>query len=386
MKAIPYGHQWIDSRDTRAVTGVLGSEWVTQGPRIGEFENRLAAYTKARYAVAVSSGTAALHIAALAAGLGPGDEAITSPITFLASANCILYCGARPIFADVEPRTVNIDPDEIKKKITKKTKAIIPVDFGGHPCKSNAIKGLAKKSGLIVIEDAAHALGGEYKGKKIGSCEYSDMTALSFHPVKAITTGEGGAVLTNDERLYGKLLLLRNHGIVKGIESIDKRAADCGWYYEMHELGFNYRMTDMQAALGISQLRRLDAFINRRREIAKIYDSAFSGNPFFDLPAEERYARSAYHLYPIRLKDALVPYRKEIFSSMRRDGLGVQVHYIPVYKQPYYRSHGLGASGCPNAEDYYKRAISIPIYPAMTNAAVKRVIDIVLKVISMKEK
>ncbi len=381
MKIIPYGHQSINARDIKTVTGVLRSDCLTQGPKVNEFETALCKYTGAKYAVSVSSGTAALHLACIAAGIARGDEVITSPLTFVASANAVLYCSARPIFADVEKDTGNIDVECFKKRITKKAKAVIPVHFAGHPCELKGLMDVARENGLIIIEDAAHTLGASYKGSKIGSCKYSDMTIFSFHPVKAITTGEGGAVLTNSRELYGKLLRLRSHGITKDQDLIDRNMRDCGWYYEMHDLGFNYRLTDMQATLGTSQLKRLDDFIEKRRSIAEIYDDAFSDNGFFDTPAEKEYAFSAYHLYPIQLKDKLKRQKKTVFCRMREEGLGVQVHYIPVYLQPYYRKLGFKKGACPNAEDYYHREISIPIYPALTTRQIKHVIDKVFKVL-----
>ncbi len=380
ISRIPYGHQWINGADIKEVVKVLRSDWITQGPDIKRFEYGLCSYTKARYAVAVSSGTAALHLACLAAGIKEGDEVIASPMTFVASANCILYCKAMPVFADIEHDTGNIRTEEISRLISKKTKAVIPVHFAGHSCSMNKLRALAKKSGIIIIEDAAHALGTEYRGSKIGSCKYSDMTILSFHPVKAITTGEGGAVLTNRRDMYEKLMMLRSHGITRGRGLIDKKMAGCDWYYEMQYLGFNYRMTDIQAALGLSQLKKLNKFIKNRRHIAAAYDKAFAGNDFFYTPIEKEYSRSAYHLYPIRLKEEFISRRKEVFSRMRGEGLGVQVHYAPVYSQPYYKSLGFKKGSCPQAESYYNSEISLPIYPSLTRAQIRYVIDTVLKV------
>lgn len=359
-KFIPYAHQSVDARDIKAVEAVLKSDWLTQGPKIPDFEEALCAYAGARYAVAVSSGTAALHIASLAAHIGNGDEVITSPITFAASANCVLYCGARPVFADVQEDTANIDPEEIEKRITAKTKAMIPVHFAGHPCDLKGVFKIAKKHDLVVIEDAAHALGAEYKGSKIGYCRYSDMTIFSFHPIKSITTGEGGAVLTNRKDLYERLLVFRNHGITK------KASKSSGpWHYEMQEVGFNYRLTDIQAALGISQLKKLDLFIERRREIAGFYNKYFKDNPYFDTPVEKEYAYSAYHLYPVRIREKFKGLRKELFDRMRNKGVGLQVHYIPVYRHPYYQGLGYKAGICPIAEDFYSREISIPLYASL---------------------
>jgi UDP-4-amino-4,6-dideoxy-N-acetyl-beta-L-altrosamine transaminase len=380
MKSIPYGRQSLDRRDITEVNKVLRSDWLTQGPKIAEFEKGLCAYTGAKYAVAVSSGTAALHIASLAAGLKDGDEAITSPITFVASANCALYCGARPVFADISPDTANIDPNEISKKITRRTKVIIPVHFAGHPCDLTEIARIARKKNVMIIEDAAHALGSEYKGSKIGSCKYSDMTIFSFHPVKTITTGEGGAVLTNNKKLYGDLLLFRNHGITKDRSLIGRTMRGCDWYYEMHDLGFNYRITDIQSALGLSQLKKVNKFVEKRRSVAALYDNAFSANEFFDTPIEKEGARSSYHLYPIRLNGACINKRKEIFASMRSSGIGVQVHYIPVYMQPYYRNLGYDLGICPNAEDYYNRVMSLPIYPDLNVSQARYVINTLLKI------
>lgn len=374
MKTIPYGHQWIDEKDIKEVIKVLKSDWITQGPKIKEFEEALCKYTGAKYAVAVSSGTAALHIACLAAGIKEGDEVITTPITFVATANCILYCGGRPVFADIQEDTVNIDPDEIKKKITKMTKAIIPVHFAGHPCDLEEIYEIAKENNLIVIEDACHALGAEYKGSKIGSCKYSDMTVFSFHPVKSITTGEGGAVLTNNKDLYEKLLLLRNHGITKDKRKfINKKEG--GWYYEMHELGFNYRITDIQSALGISQLKKLDKFIKRRREIVDIYNKELSEIDEIILPVERPYVKSSWHIYYIRLKNPQK--RRFVFEKLQEKGIGVQVHYIPVYRQPYYQTNfGYKKGDYPKAEDYYHRSLTVPLYPKIKISGIINIMKI----------
>ena len=372
---IPYGKQYIDEEDIKEVLGALRSDWITQGPRVKEFEDALCAFTGAEYAVAVSSGTAALHIAALSAGITKGDEVITSPITFAASANCILYCGGKPIFADIDSAVVNIDPEEIEKKTTPMTKAIIPVHFAGHPCDMKKINAIAKKYGLIVIEDAAHALGAEYKGSKIGSCKYSDMTILSFHPVKHITTGEGGAILTNDKALYDKLVLFRSHGITK-----DCPDGDGAWYYEMRKLGYNYRITDIQCALGTSQLRKLDGFIRRRKEIAEVYDNAFGDNSVFDIPQESKEVSSAWHLYVVRLREEYVELRKDIFDELRKKGIGVQVHYVPVHYHPYYRENGYKDVSYPKAESYYASAISLPVYPAMSDDDVRDVVRTVKEV------
>lgn len=367
-KLIPYGHQSIDKEDIDAVVKVLKSDWLTQGPKITEFEKALCDYTKAKYAVAVSSATAALHLACLVFGIRRGDEVITSPITFVATANAVVYCGGKPVFADIQPDTINIDPNEIKKKITKKTKAIIPVHFAGHPCDLKEISSIAKKHNLAVIEDAAHALGAEYNGEKIGSCKYSDLTVFSFHPVKSITTGEGGAILTNRRELYEKLLILRSHGITRDKKQFTNYypRADGEWYYEMQDLGFNYRITDFQCALGICQLKRLDNFILRRRDIVHRYNKYLSKLEDLILPTEKSVVKSSWHLYAIKLKyDAI---RKSVFEKLRKEGLGVQVHYIPVYLQPFYRDKFNYKKGlCPQAERYYQKTISIPLYPKMTD-------------------
>lgn len=380
MKTIPYGHQWIIEEDIKEVVKVLKSDWITQGPKVKGFEDALCRYTGVKYAVVVSSGTAALHIACLAAGIKSGDEAITSPITFVASANCILYCGGKPVFADIQEDTVNIDPEEIKKKITKRTKTMIPVHFAGHPCDLKEIYEIARDNKLIVIEDAAHALGAEYKSSRIGSCKYSDMTIFSFHPVKSITTGEGGAVLTNRKDLYQKLLIFRNHGITKKSSRFSAKSSKLigGWYHEMQELGFNYRITDIQCALGLSQLKKLDRFIRRRKEIVGIYNQQLSDHLGIDVPIERSYVKSSWHIYPIRLKDTRK--RKAVFGKLKRAGIGVQVHYIPVYWQPYYQKLGYKKGICLNAEEFYQAEISIPLYQSMKDKDVKYVADTILKV------
>lgn len=373
MKIIPYGRQWVDAGDIREVIKVLRSDWLTQGPKIKEFENALCEYTGAKYAVAVSNGTAALHISCLAADVKKGDEVITSPITFLASANSVLYCSGKPVFADIQKDTINIDPEEVEKKINPNTKAIMPVHFAGHPCDLVKIKEIAKKHNLLIIEDAAHALGAEYKHSKIGSCKYSDMTAFSFHPVKHITTGEGGAVLTNREDLYQRLLLFRNHGMTKDRKKMT--GYDGPWYYEMHELGFNYRITDFQCALGISQLKKLEKNIERRREFVCIYNEELSEMDKIILPVEKPYVRSSWHIYYIQLKDA--GKRRVIFEELQKFNIGVQVHYIPVYLQPYYiKNFSYKAGDCINAEEYYESAITLPLYPKMTDKDIKYVIKI----------
>lgn len=399
-KYLPYGHQWIDKDDIQAVVEVLKSDWITQGPKIKEFEKAVAEYVGAKYAVAVSSGTAALHAACFAAGIGLGDEVITTPITFAASSNCVLYMGGKPIFADIKEDTYNIDPKEIEKKITNKTKAIIPVDFAGQPADLDEIHRITQKHNLIVIEDASHALEAEYKGKKIGSI--SDMTIFSFHPVKPITTGEGGMVVTNNKELYERLLLFRNHGITKNPNqfvnkdlafTLDSRLSTLDsnpWYYEMQKLGYNYRITDFQCALGISQLRKLDKFLEKRREIANQYNDAFKEIDEMTIPITNYQLpiiRLAWHIYVIRLKlNKLKASRKEIFEALRAENIGVQVHYIPVYYHPYYQKLGYRKGLCPKAEKYYEEVITLPIFPAMRDKDIHDVVKAVKKVITYYRK
>lgn len=374
---IPYGHQAIEEDDIQAVVEVLRSDYLTTGPAITEFENKVAEYTGTKYAVAVSNGTAALHVACLAAGIGPGDEVITTPITFAASANCVLYCGGTPVFADIDPRTYNIDPEDIERKITEKTKAIIPVHFAGQPCDMDAIHKIAKKYNLIVIEDGAHALGAEYKGTKIGGL--SDMTTFSFHPVKPITTGEGGMIMTNDAKLYERLKLFHTHGITREESLMKPKGENEGaWYYQQIELGYNYRMTDIQAALGCNQMKKLDRFIEKRRIIAQQYDEAFEAVEEIVTPYQMMGTNSGWHLYVIQVPGEK---RKKIFETLRQNGIGVNVHYIPVYKHPYYQTHGYDSVLCPNAEALYEKIISLPIYPGLTVDDQKFVIKMILSAV-----
>ena len=376
---LPYGHQWLDQRDLSAVVETLKGDWITQGPTINEFEQRMADYCGTRYAVAVSSGTAALHAACAVAGIATGDEAITTPLTFAATANAVVYCGGRPVFADIRPDTLNIDPAEIERRITRNTKAILPVDFTGHPADLDAIRDLAKAHDLIVIEDAAHALGAEYHGHKIGSL--SDMTILSFHPVKHITTGEGGMVLTNDETFYEKLKVFRHHGIVK---DPDKLTGDEGpWYYEIQELGYNLRITDFQCALGLSQMDKLDRFVQRHREIAARYTEAFSQLPEIITPCEADDVQAAYHIYVIQLRTELLRVgRREIFEALRAENIGVNVHYVPVHYHPFYqREFGYRQGDYPSVENYYQRALTLPLFPKMNDQDVDDVVSAVRKMI-----
>ena len=347
-----YGHQSIDQSDINAVVETLKSDYLTCGPAVSAFEQAICNYTGAKYCVAVSNATAGLHIAAIAAGLGKGDEGITTPITFLASANCICFVGATPVFADIDPETANIDPEEIEKHITDRTKVLIPVHFAGQSCDMVAISKLAKKYNLIVIEDAAHAIGSDYKNTKVGSCAYSDMTVFSFHPVKTITTGEGGAITTNSKELYDKLCALRAHGMYKDGNMVNT------WEYEMRELGYNYRMTDFQAALGFCQLKKLDAFKTRRREIVTYYNKHLN----FPHLMERDFSNACFHLYPV-----LVENRHSFYLKAREKGLNLQVHYIPVHTQPYYSRFGYKKGDFPKAENYYAHCISLPLYPALTD-------------------
>ena len=380
---LSYGHQWIDDDDIKSVVDVLKSDWITQGPKIIEFEKLVAKYCNAKYAVSFSSGTAALHASSFAIDISNGDEAITTPITFVATGNCILFNQGIVRFADIKSNTYNINYNYIKKEIRySKTKAIIPVDFAGQPCDLDEIKEIADDNNLYVIEDASHAIGAEYKNKKIGSI--SDLTVFSFHPVKHITTGEGGMVLTNNYEHYEKLLLFRTHGITKNPEKMEKNDGD--WYYEMHDLGYNYRITDFQCALGISQLKKLDSFIKRRREIAKIYNEEFCDVEEINIPFEKKDVKSSYHLYVIQLNlEKLKVDRKIIFNELRKENIGVHVHYIPLHLHPYYKDKfGYQKGDFPIAENYYERALTLPLFPKMNDDVVENVIDAVKKVIKNK--
>lgn len=366
---IPYGRQTIDEEDIQAVVDVLRSDYLTTGPAIHEFEQKAADYMGVKYAVAIANGTAALHAACFAAGIQEGDEVITTPITFAASANCVLYCGGKPVFADIKKDTYNIDPEDIRKKITDKTKAVIAVHFTGQPCEMDEIHQIAKEHRLLVIEDAAHALGADYKGRKIGSV--SDMTTFSFHPVKHITTGEGGMITTDDEELYKKLILFRSHGITRDESMLQSNEGP--WYYEQLALGYNYRITDIQCALGISQLNKLEAFVARRRELVNRYQQAFKDVTEIVTPVEKEGCHSSWHLYVIQVKN-----RGKVFEELREAQIGVNVHYIPVYHHPYYRTHGYADVMCPNAEALYEGLISLPLYPGLTDEQQDYVIETVL--------
>ncbi|MEC0546944.1 UDP-4-amino-4,6-dideoxy-N-acetyl-beta-L-altrosamine transaminase [Bacillus inaquosorum] len=375
---LPYGRQWLDEEDIQSVVDVLRGDYLTTGPTIDLFEQKVAEYTGSSYAVAFSSGTAALHAACFAAGISQGDEVITTPITFAASANCILYMGAKPVFADIDPLTYNIDPDSIEKLITPKTKAIIPVDFTGQPVNQDRIQKIAKANNLIVMEDAAHALGASYKGEKIGSI--SDMTMFSFHPVKHITTGEGGMITTNNKTYYEKLLQFRSHGITRDPKKLTQDHGS--WYYEMHFLGFNYRMTDIQASLGISQLKKVDDFIETRNHLARIYNEKLKTISHIHLPSQDAASTSSWHLYIINLKlDQLKGNRDDIFNAMQQENIGVNVHYIPVYLHPYYQRLGYQAGLCPNAENLYKGIITLPLFQSMNEKDADDVIKALKKVV-----
>lgn len=363
MKTYSYGKQSLDLSDYLSVLKTLKSPFLTCGPKVREFEQAICDYTGAKYCVAVSSATAGLHLAMLAAGIMKGDEVITSPMTFLASSNCVLYVGGTIKFADIEAETSNIDPEEIKKHITDKTKAIVPVHFAGQSCDMEKISQIAKSNPsnppIYIIEDAAHAIGSDYKDTKVGSCKYSDMTVFSFHPVKTITTGEGGAVTTNNKDLYEKLLAFRAHGMHKDGEMTSN------WKYEMRELGYNYRMTDIQAALGISQLKKLDKFKKRRREIVDYYNKNL-GLPHL---IEKDFSNACFHLYPVLVRD-----RENFYHMAKKAGLNLQVHYIPIHTQPYYKNLGFKEGDYPNAEIYYKKCISLPLYPDLTNCDLKEIV------------
>ena len=374
-----YGKQWIEEDDRRAVSEVLTSDFITCGPKVGELERALERYTGARYTVAVSNGTAALHCACLAAGIGAGDEVITTPLTFAASANCALYCGARPVFADVEPNTYNIDPKSIEAHITEKTKAVIAVDITGQAVKIKEIREICNKYNLVLIEDAAHSIGTKYNGKQVGSL--ADMTCFSFHPVKTITSGEGGAVLTNDKELYQKLILAHTHGITHEEAQMEEAPHEGSWYYEQVSLGYNYRMTDFQAALLLSQLKKLARFVARRKDIVSRYNEAFHDIPEIILQEEIPESDTCRHLYIIQLDlKKLTCTRRQFFDAMSAENVQCQIHYVPVYWFPYYQHLGYEKGLCPKAEEIYKGIISIPLYPRMSDLDVQDVITAVRKV------
>ena len=380
---ISYGKQWVDQGDIDSVINVLKSDFLTQGPMVEEFEKAICNYTGAKYCVAVSNGTAALHLAVAALDIKEGLEGITTPITFVASANCLLYNNLVPVFADIDERTYNINPEEIKKRITKKTKVIVAVDFAGQPAEMKEISKIAKKNNLYVVEDAAHAIGSSYPdASKVGCCKYSDLTTFSFHPVKTITTGEGGAITTNNRELYKKLLLLRSHGITKNPEELSQNPGP--WYYEMQTLGYNNRMSDMQAALGVSQMKKLDQFKQKRREIVSLYNEAFKNIENIVIPPEQEKLNSAFHLYVLLIDYAKIgKTRAEVMEELKTNNIGTQVHYIPVHLQPFYKKNYMYKAGdFPIAEKYYDQCLSLPLYPKMTDEEISHVINKISSVLN----
>ncbi len=381
---LSYGRQYIDETDIQAVAETLRSDYLTCGPKIARLEEKLCQITGAKYCVAVSNGTAALHIAAMAAGIGPGDEVITTPITFAASANCVLYCGGTPVFADIDPETYNIDPDSIKRCITPRTKAVVAVDFTGQATELDKIREICKEHNLILIEDAAHSIGTCYNGQPVGSI--ADMTTFSFHPVKTVTAGEGGAVTTNSKELYDKLVLAHAHGITRDRNQM-VHPTDAAWYNEQVDLGYNYRMTDFQAALLISQLDKLEAFKQRRKAIVEKYDQAFSQIPQIQVQKEIPESDTTRHLYILRLRTELLNCdRREFFDALRAENIYAQVHYLRVYWHSYYEKLGYEKGLCPNAESYYLQAMSLPLYYSLTDEDVEDVIRAVKKLVEYYRK
>jgi perosamine synthetase len=372
-----YGRQWVDEEDIQAVVEILRGDWLTMGPTVDQFEKSVAEYVGAKYGVAVNSGTAALHIAAFAAGIGPGDEVIVPPMTFAASSNCVLYLGGKPIFADILPGTMNLDPMDVERKITQKTKAIIAVDYTGQPCDYDAIRSIAKRHNLLVIEDAAHALGATYHNRKVGSL--NELTTFSFHPVKHITTGEGGMVVTDNYDLATRMRNFRSQGVDLDFR---QRTKDKPWFYQMVYLGFNYRLPDVGCALGISQLKKMDRFLARRREIATFYNKKFSEFPELTIPEVIADCNPAWHLYVIRLNlELLKVSRTEFFRALMAEGFGINVHYIPVPWHPYYQNLGYEKGQWPVTEKQYERIISLPIFPKMTDQDMNDTVEAVQKVI-----
>ncbi|MCI8855033.1 MAG: UDP-4-amino-4,6-dideoxy-N-acetyl-beta-L-altrosamine transaminase [Clostridiaceae bacterium] len=381
---LSYGRQYIDSEDIAAVADTLNSDFLTCGPKVEAFEAELCQLTGAGYAAAVSNGTAALHVACLAAGIGPGDEVITTPITFAATANAVLYCGGTPIFADIDPETYEIDPLSIESKITHKTKAVITVDFTGQACDYDAIRAVCRKHGLLLIEDAAHSIGTRYRGIPVG--KIADLTTFSFHPVKTVTAGEGGAVLAQDAALAERVKLFARHGITREKELL-RDQGNSGWYYEQQLLGYNYRLTDLQCALAVSQLKKLDRFAARRRELAEQYDRLLGAIPEVRLQKETDGSETVRHLYILRLDfSGLCCTRKEIYDALQAENIGVNVHYIPVYYFPYYQQLGYQKGLCPRAEEYYESCLTLPLFYSMTDRDQLDVVHAVDKVITYYRK
>lgn len=384
---IPYGRQDVTEEDIAAVVEVLRSDFLTQGPAVLRFENAVASHCGAAYAVAMNSATSALHLACLALGLGPGDWLWTSPITFVASSNCALYCGAQVEFVDIDPRTYNLSPDRLADKLALAEKngtlprVIVAVHLCGQPCDMAAIHRLAKQYGVSVIEDASHAIGGQYRGEPVGNCRFSDITVFSFHPVKIVTTAEGGMAVTNNPALAEKMALLRSHGITRDPAQM-RSPSDGAWYYQQIALGFNYRMTDLQAALGASQMQRIMPYISKRQEIAGRYDDALRGLPL-TTPWQHPDGSSARHLYVVRLNaKEIKPSHREVFDALRAANIGVNLHYIPIYRQPFYQTMGFAAADFPEAEQYYAEAISLPMYPTLPSEAQDHVVDTLKKVLA----
>jgi perosamine synthetase len=374
---LSYGRQSVDDDDVAAVVSILRGDWLTTGPAVAAFEGAVAERTRTRHGVAVSSGTAALHAAAFAAGIGPGDEVIVPPLTFAATGTAVLYLGGTPVFADVRADTLNLDPARVADAITPRTRAIVAVDFAGQPADLDELRGIAHANGARLIEDAAHALGATYRGRPVGGL--ADLTTLSFHPVKHVATGDGGMVMTDDDDLARRMRRFRNHGI--GSDA-NERARTGRWQYEMLDLGFNYRLTDLQCALGLSQLRKLDAFLARREAIAAQYRTAFAACAGLRVPHVAPDVRHAWHLFVVELElERLTVDRGVVFEALRAEGIGVNVHYIPVYRHPYYREHGYADVSCPVAERAYERLLTLPLFPGMTEGDVDDVIVAVEKVL-----
>jgi UDP-4-amino-4,6-dideoxy-N-acetyl-beta-L-altrosamine transaminase len=387
MTTIPYGRQDISDADIQAVIDVLQSDYLTQGPAVPAFENSVVNYCGAQHGIAANSATSILHIACLALGVGPNDVVWTTPITFVASANCALYCGARVDFVDIDPHTYNMSVERLAEKLADAEKlgnlpkVVIPVHLCGQPCDMAGIHALSQQYGFKIIEDASHAIGGKYRGEPIGNCRYSDITVFSFHPVKIITTAEGGMAVTNDAQLARRMQLLRSHGITREVDEMTQ-ASDGPWYYQQIALGYNYRMTDLQAALGLSQMQRLEEFVTKRHVIAKRYDRLLADLPI-TLPWQHENSYSGLHLYVIRLKLKKINVtHRQVFEEMRAAGIIVNLHYIPVYTQPYYKTLGFKAGYCPEAEQYYAETISLPMYPGLTEAQQDKVIAVLLQAIT----